>query len=70
MYDKRYERIQDRRTNVLLVPSNVTWFKAGLLDLEPLGIGRVVLVACGAPARRHVCHERANVMWPLHMTSD
>lgn len=60
--------MRDRRTDVLLVPGDVTWFKAGLLDLEPLGISRVVLIARSAPARCHVRHDRTDVMWPLRAT--
>lgn len=56
------------RTDVLLVPCDVTRFKASFLDLEPLGIGWVVLVACGVDARRHVGHERPHVMRPLNAT--
>ena len=59
---------RDEHTDVLLVPCHVTRFKARLLDLEPFGIGRVVLVACSIYARCHVRHDRTDVVWPLHAT--
>ena len=36
-----------------------------LINLEPLGLARVELVARGARAFRHVGHDRAGVMRPL-----
>ena len=39
---------------------------AGLVNLEPLRVGRGVLVASGVAAESHVRHEWAGVVWPLH----
>lgn len=58
------------RTDVLLVPGGIARFETRLLDLEPLGVRRVVLVAGSVSARRHVGHDRTNVVRPLHATSN
>ena len=53
------------RTNIQLPPPRTVALLAGLVDLEPVGVRRVVLVARRALAQRHVRHERAGVVRPL-----
>jgi len=51
--------------DVLLVPGGVARFEASFLDLEPLCIGRVILVTRSITARRHICHEGTSIVWPV-----
>ena len=40
----------------------------GLIDLEPLGVRSVKLVACGPVAHGHIGHNRAGIVGPLRTT--
>lgn len=53
-------------TETALNPGLARCYTAGLFDLEPLGLGRVEIVAGLAPTGSHVGHHGAGVVRPLY----
>ncbi len=53
------------RTDVLLDPGRAVALLADFVDLEPLSVRSIKLVARRVPAGRHVREHRAGVVWPL-----
>jgi len=54
---------------IVLDPFGTVGFSADLVDLEPLSVGLVELVAGDGSTRGQVCQHGSDVMWPLAIIS-
>jgi hypothetical protein len=54
---------------IILYPFGIVGFPADLVNLEPLSVSLVELVASNGSTRSHICQHGSNVVRPLAITS-